>query len=146
MMREVLSRWIKYQTARCKPRSVHLYKIVRRRFSLAWGNLRPKQITTLVVEEFQEGALLAGLSPRTINMYAARTPIGFERLMHRSVAKNPATLRQVERELDAWIETMGLDADRVQRIVQYELWSERAPRKEEPGRSGMVRSSGPTLR
>ncbi|MCZ6782249.1 MAG: tyrosine-type recombinase/integrase, partial [Proteobacteria bacterium] len=66
-VRDVLSRWIKYQTARCKPRSVHLYKIVRKRFALTWGDLRPEQITTIVVEEFQEGALLAGLSPRTIN-------------------------------------------------------------------------------
>ncbi|MEE8508324.1 MAG: site-specific integrase, partial [Myxococcota bacterium] len=64
---DVLSRWIMYQRARCKPRSVHLYKIVRKRFSLSWGDLRPEQITALVVEEFQEGALLAGLSPRTIN-------------------------------------------------------------------------------
>ena len=66
-VREVLSRWIKYQTARCKPRSVHLYKIVRKRFSLVWGDLRPDQITTLVVEEFQEKSLAVGLSPRTIN-------------------------------------------------------------------------------
>ena len=66
-VRDVLSRWIRYQTARCKPRSVHLYKIVRKRFSLVWGDLRPEQLTTVVVEEFQESALLAGLSPRTIN-------------------------------------------------------------------------------
>ncbi len=66
-VRDVLTRWIKYQTARCKPRSVHLYKIVRKRFSLVWGDLRAEEITTTVVEEFQESALEAGLSPRTIN-------------------------------------------------------------------------------
>ena len=66
-VRDVLARWIKFQTARCKPRSVHLYKIVRKRFSLVWGDLRPDEVTTSVVEEFQENALLAGLSPRTIN-------------------------------------------------------------------------------
>jgi integrase len=66
-VREILTRWIKYQTARCKPRSIHLYKIVRKRFSMVWGDLRPDQITTLVVEEFQERSLVAGLSPRTIN-------------------------------------------------------------------------------
>ena len=49
-VRDVLSRWIKYQTPRCKPRSVHLYKMVRKRFSLVWGDLRPKQITTTVVD------------------------------------------------------------------------------------------------
>jgi integrase len=66
-VRDVLSRWIKFQTVRCKPRSVHLYKIVRKRFSLAWGDLQPEEVNTAVVEEFQESALLVGLSPRTIN-------------------------------------------------------------------------------
>jgi site-specific recombinase XerD len=68
-VREVLARWLQFKAARCKPRSVHLYKIVRKRFSLVWGDLRPNEITTLKVEEFQESALRAGLSPRTINHY-----------------------------------------------------------------------------
>jgi len=66
-VRDVLGRWLKYQTPRCKPRSVHLYKIVRKRFSLVWGDLRPEEITILAVEEFQESALQVGLNPRTIN-------------------------------------------------------------------------------
>ena len=66
-VREVLGLWIKYQTARCKPRSIQLYKIVRKRFSLVWGDLQPKDVTILAVEEFQETALQMGLSPRTIN-------------------------------------------------------------------------------
>jgi site-specific recombinase XerD len=66
-VRDVLGRWLKHQTVRCKPRSVHLYKIVRKRFSLAWGDLWPEEVTTVVVEDFQESALQAGLNPRTIN-------------------------------------------------------------------------------
>jgi len=66
-VREILKLWLKYQTPRCKPRSVHLYKIVRKRFSLVWGDLRPEEITILKMEEFQEKSLMVGLSPRTIN-------------------------------------------------------------------------------
>ena len=66
-VRDILTRWLRYQTPRCKPRSLHLYKIVRKRFSLAWGDLRPAEVTTLVVEDFQETCLQLGLSPRTIN-------------------------------------------------------------------------------
>jgi site-specific recombinase XerD len=66
-VRDILGRWFKYQTPRCKPRSIPFYKIVRKRFSLVWGDLRPEELTILVVEEFQETALQIGLSPRTIN-------------------------------------------------------------------------------
>jgi integrase len=64
---EILSRWLKFQSARCRPRSVHLYKIVGKRFSHVWGDLHPVEVTTTVVEEFQESVLMIGLSPRTIN-------------------------------------------------------------------------------
>ncbi len=67
IFREILRLWLKYQTPRCKPQSVELYKIVRKRFSLVWGDLHPDQITALLVEQFQENSLTAGLSPRTIN-------------------------------------------------------------------------------
>lgn len=66
-VRDALTRWADYRIARCKPRSAHLYKTVRKRFSLAWGDLRPEDVTTMVVEQFQESALRVGLNPRTIN-------------------------------------------------------------------------------
>jgi len=66
-MRQVLSEWLKYQTPRAKPQSVKVYSIVRKRFTLVWGNLRPEEITTQLIEEYQERALRIGLHPRTIN-------------------------------------------------------------------------------
>jgi site-specific recombinase XerD len=66
-VREILRRWFEYQKVRCKRRSLPTYRIIKKRFSLAWGDLRPAELTTLVVEEFQETALQVGLSPRTIN-------------------------------------------------------------------------------
>ncbi len=66
-MRQVLSEWLKYQTPRAKPQSVKVYNIVRKRFTLVWGNLRPEEITTQLIEEYQERALRVGLHPRTIN-------------------------------------------------------------------------------
>lgn len=66
-VRAVLGRWLEYQKARSKPGSINLYKVVRKRFSLVWGDLRPDEITKSVVEEFQERALRAGLNPRTVN-------------------------------------------------------------------------------
>jgi integrase len=66
-VRDVLGRWFKYQATRSKPGSTNLYKVVRKRFSLTWGDLRPEEITKLIVEEFQESALQVGLNPRTIN-------------------------------------------------------------------------------
>ncbi len=66
-MREVLKRWVKHQTPRCKPKSVEIYRIVRKRFTMVWGDLLPEEITTLKVEEFQEKSLMTGLSPTTIN-------------------------------------------------------------------------------
>ncbi len=66
-VRDILRRWLAYQTPRCKPRSVHIYKIVAKRFSIVWGGLRPADVNTRVVEDFQDSALLAGLKPRTIN-------------------------------------------------------------------------------
>ena len=66
-VREVLKRWFQYKEARSKPRSLDLYTVVRKRFTLIWGDRRPEEITSVVVEEFQEQALRAGLSPRTIN-------------------------------------------------------------------------------
>lgn len=64
---EILTRWLKYKRARCKPRSVDLYEIVRRRFTAVWGDLTPSQLTTTLVEDFQERALEVGLNPSTIN-------------------------------------------------------------------------------
>lgn len=61
----------------------------------------------------------------TINMYAARMPKDYVQLNGLVVAKNPAMLRDVDRELENWIKTTGLDADRVQRLVQYEFWPNR---------------------
>ena len=66
-MRQVLSEWLKYQTPRAKPQSVKVYSIVRKRFTLVWGNLRPEEITTQLIEDYQERALRIGLHPRTIN-------------------------------------------------------------------------------
>ncbi len=66
-MREILKLWLKHQTPRCKPRSLQVYNIVRKRFSLVWGDLHPEEITTLLVEQFQEKSLTVGLSPRTIS-------------------------------------------------------------------------------
>ncbi len=48
-VREVLDRWLKYQIPRCKPQSVRLYKITRKRFSMVWGALQPEEITPLLV-------------------------------------------------------------------------------------------------
>jgi len=50
-IREILGRWFKYQTVRCKPRSVDLYKIVRKRFGGLWGDLRPSELTTGKIED-----------------------------------------------------------------------------------------------
>jgi site-specific recombinase XerD len=64
---EILARWFEHQVPRCKPRSVDLYKIVRKRFSMLWGNLRPEELTTAVVEDTQETLLQVRLAPRSIN-------------------------------------------------------------------------------
>jgi integrase len=66
-VREILKLWFEYQKARCKPRSLCTYKIVKKRFSMVWGDLQPAELTTVRVEEFQETGLQIGLSPRTIN-------------------------------------------------------------------------------
>ncbi len=66
-VREILDLWVKHQTPRCKPHSIRLYKVVRKRFSLVWGDLPPEEISTLLVEQFQEKSLTVGLGPRTIN-------------------------------------------------------------------------------
>ncbi len=66
-VREILRRWFEYQVPRCKPKSVHLYKIVRKRFSILWGDLRPEELSTAVVEDTQESLLRVGLAPRSIN-------------------------------------------------------------------------------
>jgi integrase len=62
-----LKRWFDYQEHRCKPRSLCTYKIVKKRFSMVWGDLLPEELTTIKVEEFQETGLQIGLAPRTIN-------------------------------------------------------------------------------
>lgn len=66
-VRDILSRWFQYQKVRSKPGSISTYKVVRKRFSLAWGDLRPDEVTKIVVEEFQERALETGMNPRTAN-------------------------------------------------------------------------------
>ena len=66
-MRSVLSEWFEHQEARCKPRSIHLYRIVRKRFTAMWGELQPREVTTRVVEEAQETLLKLGRGPTTIN-------------------------------------------------------------------------------
>lgn len=68
----------------------------------------------------------------TVNMYSSRTPDGFETLMHNSVARNPRMLRGVERDLAGWLALHEIESDRVQRIVQYQIFS--APRESEPPR------------
>ena len=66
-VREVLDRWYKYQTVRCKQGSVNLYKIVRKRFGGLWGELKPSDLTTVEIEDTQETLLQIGLAPRSIN-------------------------------------------------------------------------------
>lgn len=63
----------------------------------------------------------------TVNMYAARTPLGFGPLMHHSVARDPTSLRGVGRELDRWLTEHGIDPKHVQRIAEYEILSDRQP-------------------
>ena len=64
---EVLKRWVAFQTRRRKPRSVHAYRVVLRRFTLMWGDLTAEDLTRAAIEEAQEAMLTAGLSPRTVN-------------------------------------------------------------------------------
>ena len=64
----------------------------------------------------------------TINLYTGRTPTGAERLLAKSVASGPAALPEVRSELAAWVDERGLDADRVQTLVEYELWQQPATR------------------
>ena len=66
-VREILRLWLGHQTSRCKPHSIEIYKIAVKRFSFVWGDLHPEEITTLLVERFQERAIAARLGPRTIN-------------------------------------------------------------------------------
>ena len=66
-VRQVLRRWLSYQEPRRKPNSLHAYRIVVKRFSMVWGDLRADEVTRERIEEFQETALQLGLSPRTIN-------------------------------------------------------------------------------
>ena len=40
-VREILKRWFEYQKPRCKPRSLPLYKIVKKRFSLVSAPSEP---------------------------------------------------------------------------------------------------------
>ena len=40
-MGTILSQWCDYQKPRCKPKSLHHYKIVRKRFSAMWGASSP---------------------------------------------------------------------------------------------------------
>ncbi len=64
---DVLKRWVAFQKPRRKPRSLHAYRIVQRRFTSMWGELRPEEITRRKVEETQEAMLAAKLAPRTVN-------------------------------------------------------------------------------
>ncbi len=66
-VREVLDRWYKYQTVRCKPRSIDLYRIVQRRFGGLWGDLKPRELTSAEIEDTQETLLQIGLARRSIN-------------------------------------------------------------------------------
>ena len=66
-VREVLARWFRFQMPRCKPRSVDLYKIVKKRFTGLWGDLKPRELTTSVIEDTQETLLQIGLARRSIN-------------------------------------------------------------------------------
>ena len=66
-VRAVLKRWVAYQKPRRKPRSLHAYRIVQRRFTIMWGDLLPREMTRQTIEEAQEAMLTAKLSPRTIN-------------------------------------------------------------------------------
>jgi integrase len=66
-MREILKLWLKYQTPRCKPHSIRMYKTACKRLTMNFGDLRPEEINTLLIEKFQDSLLMVGLSPRTIN-------------------------------------------------------------------------------
>ncbi len=57
---EILKRWVSFQEKRRKPRSVHAYRIVQRRFTGAWGSMLPSDLTRNRVEDFQEAMLEAG--------------------------------------------------------------------------------------
>ena len=67
LLREVLKLWLKHQTSRCKPKSIRIYETACKRFTMSFGDRRPEEITTLLVEQFQDKLLMVGLSPRTIN-------------------------------------------------------------------------------
>jgi len=62
---DVLARWLAYQSARRKPRSMTTYRTVARRFSGMWGSLQA--VARADVERAQESMLLAKLEPRTVN-------------------------------------------------------------------------------
>jgi integrase len=66
-MRHILRDWLEYQRKRCKPQTIQIYRIVRKRFAIFWGNLRPEEITPVKIKEAQDSMLRVGLSPRTIN-------------------------------------------------------------------------------
>ncbi len=66
-MREILKLWLKHQTPRCKPHSIRMYKTACKRLTISFGDLRPEEINTLLIEKFQDKLLMVGLSPRTIN-------------------------------------------------------------------------------
>jgi hypothetical protein len=57
----------------------------------------------------------------TINMFSGKYPIAYQE-MKRSVARNPAEMRIIQSNLDAWIQQNGLDPDRVQLIDEHDLW------------------------
>jgi integrase len=66
-MQEILKLWLKHQTPRCKPHSIRMYKTACKRLTISFGDLRPEEINTLLIEKFQDKLLMVGLSPRTIN-------------------------------------------------------------------------------
>ena len=66
-------------------------------------------------------------------MYAARKPKGYQGLVQPHVAENPSRLRRVLQALGGWIRINGLDADRVQLIVENENWTAPARASEPSG-------------
>ena len=65
--REIVKLWLEHQKPRCKPKSIRIYKTACKRFNISFGQCRPEEITTPLVEKFQDKLLMVGLSPRTIN-------------------------------------------------------------------------------
>ena len=55
-----------------------------------------------------------------VKLYTSRIPKGYQPMI-KKVARNPAELRRIERNLDAWIRANGRDPERVQRIYESQL-------------------------